>query len=55
MHQIQKTMLRLFQCKMISVVKYFRRNHFSEKNDFLENIFRRLTRTKKLPMAKNEI
>jgi hypothetical protein len=40
--------LCLFQCKMFFVVKYFQRNHFSEKMIFL-----RLVRTKKSPMTKN--
>jgi hypothetical protein len=47
-------MLRLFQRKMIFVVKYFRRNHFS-KNEFPQNIFRRLACTKKVRTAKNGI
>jgi hypothetical protein len=47
----QRLMLRLFRRKMISVVKYFWRNHFKKKW-FLENIFRRLACTKKLRNAK---
>jgi hypothetical protein len=31
---------------MFSVVKYFQQNHFSEINEFTENIFRSLARTK---------
>jgi hypothetical protein len=50
-------MLHLFRRKMIYVVKYFRRNHFQEKKkgkkkDFLQNIFWRLARTKKLQNVK---
>lgn len=41
-------MLRLFWRKIFFVIKYFQRNHFSEKNNFSENIFRRLSRTKKI-------
>jgi hypothetical protein len=39
---------------MFSIVKYFRRNHFIEKNDFPENIFLRLARTKKYQRRKTE-
>jgi hypothetical protein len=39
---------------MVSVVKYFRRNHF-QKNNFLENLFRRLVRTKKLQKEKMQL
>jgi hypothetical protein len=39
-------MLRLFWRKIFFVIKYFQRNHFSEKSNFSENIFRRLSRTK---------
>jgi hypothetical protein len=46
-------MLRLFRHKMISIVKYFRPNHLKKKKKILENIFRRLVRTKKLQNMKN--
>jgi hypothetical protein len=47
-------MLRLFQRKMVSVVKYFQRNHFQKKKNF-ENIFKRLVRTKKLQKEKMQL
>jgi hypothetical protein len=41
-------MLHLFRRKMFFVVKYFQLNYFLEKNDFLENIFWRLTLNEKI-------
>jgi hypothetical protein len=43
----------LFGRKIFSIVKYFRRNHFLEKNDFPENIFRHLAHMKKITTTKN--
>jgi hypothetical protein len=40
---------------MISVVKYFRQNHFQKKNDFLKKKIRRLVHTKKLRKVKIKV
>jgi len=52
---IVSLVLLLFGRKIFFVVKYFEINYFSKKNNnnFLENNFWCLARTKKLSIAKN--
>jgi hypothetical protein len=48
-------MLRSFRRKIAFVVKYFRRNHFKNNNNFLENICRCLVHMKKLQKVKMQL